>query len=206
VTSGRRSGLEALLRARTLLRSRRAERVVVAGCDEVSDSLLNGLAARGELATAASGGVRPGEAAVALVLEAGGSTDGPADGAVHPMSLLGQSEASVVGRTLEEACVQAVRRALETADVAASAVEWAALSTCGDASLDQAEEAAMSEIFGDHLRIVRPKEIFGETFGAAGLLGCAAAIVGIDAESSAGPVLVSAVDAGGAMAVLIGRG
>jgi 3-oxoacyl-[acyl-carrier-protein] synthase II len=243
VTSGRRSGLEALVRARSLLLSGRARRVIVAGCDEVSPSLLRGLEAAGELARespagaapsvpfdAGCSGIYPGEAAAAVVLESE-DVQGPAGNGLAGLALLGQGEATAVGRTLVEASAQAMRAALERAGVASPDLAWAALSGSGSPKLDAAEAAAFREVCGEALPAAALKATFGETFGAAGLLDCAAAMacreqgfvpptpgyVEDESELPPGslsraprplgrraPVLLSAVDTGGALAVVVG--
>ncbi len=228
VTSGRRSGLEALLRAQSLLRAGRAERVVVGACDEVSDSLLRGLEASGMLAghggaglyDSSSTGVTPGEAGIAVFLERG---DG--DGA----QILGYGESNAVGGPLDAACEAAIAKALERAGVAAADVSWIALAGSGDSTIDDAEASALRSLDLAGRPSAAIKSIFGETFGAGGLLACAAAMVAkpagfvpatpgalsSDAESlglsnasreigNDGAVLISTVDVTGATAVVLG--
>jgi 3-oxoacyl-[acyl-carrier-protein] synthase II len=241
VTSGRRSGLEALLRAASLLLAGRARRAVVAACDEVAPALLRALAASNELRRAPpqagadadsgppagdSSGVYPGEASAAVFLES--ATGAAAAGRVALVRLRGWAEATAVGRSLTAAVGGALRGALERGGSRPEEVSWTALSSCGLEAIDRAEEDAVREVLGGDRPAAALKATFGETFGAAGLLACLAAVIccaegwvpatpGWTASSSGGPgglspgvrpappgpVLVSAVDHTGAAAVLL---
>jgi 3-oxoacyl-[acyl-carrier-protein] synthase II len=236
VTSGCLSGLDALLRARSLLRAGRAEKLVVAACDEVSTPLLEGLRAAGEISSAdpagpsasvpfgaGSGGIYPGEAAAAVLLE---SAAGAARAGRKPiLSLAGIGESSAVRKPLVDAVAGAMQQALAEAGLGQDGVAWLCLSGSGDTELDRAEAAAVSRLFGPAKPAAALKAVFGETFAAAGLLGVLAAGVaqragfvpptpgvrGVESQSlaaerraaSTGAVLVNAVDRAGAVSVVV---
>ncbi len=245
VTSGRRSGLEALLRARHLLAAGRARRVIVTACEEVSPTILRALRARGDLAcddprgsnasipfTTTRDGAYIGEASVAVILEEADGGDHPEDGA--PVArLLGQGEATSVGRSLHDAATAALRGALDSSGVAAGELAWIALSGGGrttEGDLDLVEAEVVNDVCGRDVRAAALSRVFGETWGASSLLSCAAALTSLDAYDTpfvpatpgaagglvdgisgearaldaSGPVLVSSIDPGGATAAVIG--
>lgn len=189
VTSGRRSGLEALLRAASLLRAERAPRAIVAACDEVALPLVRGLAVSEELCledpegpsasepyARGSSGIYPGEGAVALFLES--ATQVAASGRTPMVRLRGWREVTTVGRSLSVAVGDSLRGALESGNSEPNDVSWIALSGCGSRELDEVEAAAVREVFGGRDKPAAAiKSTFGETFGAAGLLACMAAAV-----------------------------
>jgi 3-oxoacyl-[acyl-carrier-protein] synthase II len=236
VTSGRRSGLDALLRAGSLLRSGRARRMVVAGCDEASPALARALRAAGELSpedpfgpspstpfAVGRSGIYLGEGAAAVFLES--SSAAAEAGRQSFIKVLGWGEASTVSRTLEAAVAEALRAALERGDAKPADVSWLSLSGCGSPELDAAEAAAVREVFGEGKPSAALKAIFGETFGAAGMIACAAAALArredivpatpgsersqleglapAPRRAASGPILLSAVETSGATAVLV---
>jgi 3-oxoacyl-[acyl-carrier-protein] synthase II len=214
VTSGRRSGLEAILRAGTLLRAGRATRVITVGCDEVSATLLRALRSTGQSALSIidparrgeHGGVAPGEAAVALLLGAepespeapGAPRSNPEPRAEAMGFVLGTGESNAVGKSLRDAIVEAMQAALRDSGSSPSDVGWLATSRGGIAEHDLPEESAASEVFGPKKPCLALKATFGETFGAAGVLGVAAAVL---AGSNS-----SLVDAKGPWGSLLGSG
>ncbi len=250
VTSGRRSGLEALLRGASLLRAGRAARAMVVGCEEVSSTLLKALRSAGhavfhstvspsaadpcpgEPQVSRGAAVCPGEASVALLLAAERSGD-PGPGTALGV-LLGAAERNAVGVDLREAVRSAMSGALAEAGLAARDVGWLALSTGGVEALDLAEASAARDLFGEDRPRSLLKGLFGETFGAAGTLSAAAALLagrdgfvpptpdawlaslsssvvpllkGVSAGRTLrppGPVLVSAVEETGATAAVFG--
>lgn len=175
VTSGRQSGLEALLRASSLLRAGRAARAIVVGCDEVSRNFLHALSSAGVLPP-----VCPGEASVALLCEEhhGGEPGGGSAVLGESVAILaGSGEASRVGSSLPSAISEAMEMALEEAGVAPRDVGWVSLSVGGHSETDRAELEAVGQVFGVKTPCICPKAFFGETFGAAGTLAVAAAIL-----------------------------
>lgn len=178
VTSGRRSSLEALLRAGLLLRAGRAERAIVLGVDEVSPALLNALAGAGTPGGASAGPWFPGEAGVALLVEPAGSAEAQGRGA--RARIMASAERSAVRKGLSAAVREAMEAVLEDAGLRPEGVAWLSLSAGGRIDLDGAELAAAREVFGPAKPCAALKAVFGETFGAAGALSAAAAAISLE--------------------------
>jgi 3-oxoacyl-[acyl-carrier-protein] synthase II len=223
VTSGRRSGLEAILRAETLLRAGRARRALALGSDEVSPSLLRALegAAVGE-------GAPPGEAAAVLLIER--PEDAAGAGRRARAIISGSGEANAVGMDLSRAIEDSLRAALEDARVAPADVSWVSVATGGGRDLDAAELDAVERVFENRaVPLAAPKAVFGEGFGSTGPLAVACAILaGFEAAfvpgtpagflktrpagfsasprpAPPGPILVSSVEESGATCVVLTR-
>jgi len=225
VTSGRRSGLEAILRAETLLRAGRASRALAIGSDEVSPALLRGLGA----AQGPGAALPPGEAAAAILIEH--PEEASRSGRRTRALLSGSGEASAVGQGLSAAVEDAMRAALDDARLEPGEVSWISLATGGGRALDAAELEAVERVFGREIPLAALKATFGEGFGSSGAIAVAAAVVaGLEASmvpatpdgfpgripggfgfsasprpASPGPILVSSVEETGATCVVIGR-
>jgi 3-oxoacyl-[acyl-carrier-protein] synthase II len=210
VCSGRRSGIEAILRAATLIRAGRARRAIVVGCDEVSPSLRRALEAgrREKLVEEDVHGL--GEAACALLVEPEASARGAGR---SPLAVVaGWGERNRVGLSLPEAIESAARGAVAASGLAPGAIGWIAASRGGGARAG--EEAAALSSAAPRAALVDLKAFFGETFAGSGVLACAAAVAlgfapGVPSWLVAGggvargPVLVSAVEDDGATALVL---
>ena len=194
VTSGRRSGLEAILRAATLLAAGRAPRAIVVGCDEVSRTLLHGLHALEDAQAGST--IVPGEAAAALLMEPESSA--PASPCLG--RLLGAAERSSVRIGIRQAIVEAMEAALADAGLEARAISRLHLSGRFGGGLGTAEAEAARDVFGSQTPRAFVQEVFGETFGTQGVLAAAATLVGEEGLS-----LVSSVDTMGATCAVLGR-
>jgi len=223
VTSGRRSGLEAVLRAGTLLRAGRASRALAIGSDAVSPALLRGLAA----ASGANGVLPPREAAAAVLIERPEDASGRRTRAL----LSGTGESSAVGRGLADAVEEAMRAALDEARLEPRGVSWVSIGTGAGEALDAAELEAVERVFGRATPLHAPKAVFGEGFGSSGAIAVVSAVVaGLGASmvpatppspggripggfgfsesprpASPGPILVSTVEETGATCLVLGR-
>lgn len=239
VTSGRRSGLEAILRASLLLRAGRAARAIVLGADAISGALLSALEASAakDAARAEGGGlagaapartaVAPGEGSAAALLEL---EDHLPSHRQARGRILGAAERNRGRGPLQVAVSAALSHALEAAGLKAREVGWISLSRSGLEILDGPETEAVQDVFGTSVPRVALKGIFGETFGAHGMISLAAALVASRAGfiprvlanpgaredegpsgsipprpdgAGAAPVILSAVDHEGATALVI---
>jgi 3-oxoacyl-[acyl-carrier-protein] synthase II len=194
LTAGAASGLVALGHAVDLLRAGRADALVAGGADALDDDLHRWLAAGG-----LGAGRVPAEAAAVLVLERAelarmrgrailGTVEGVAAG----------FEPDPAGARAGEGLAGAVAMALGEAGIAPAEVR-AAVSAAppGLAGLESRALAGVAP-----RTVVRPKDVLGETFGAAGVLGLLAAL----AETPPGAaLLVLDVCASGHVAALVAR-
>jgi 3-oxoacyl-(acyl-carrier-protein) synthase len=196
VTAGCRSSLEALRYAADLLETGRADRVAVAGCDEVSRPLLDGLTALGLLAredplgpnssvpfSQGRSGLYPAEAAAALLLERVSEEGAGPSGLLSPPVLgviEGSGSSSSVRRGVQSAAREAMEAALSMAGLRPSEIGWLALSGSGSVPLDAAEAEAARALFGGAAPAAAIKRQSGETFGAGGLLAVAAAVLSLE--------------------------
>jgi 3-oxoacyl-(acyl-carrier-protein) synthase len=116
---------------------------------------------------------------VALLLEGQGGklTDGNVAPGGPAAILAGSGEASCVGTSLPSAVREAMESALLDAGVTPADVGWMALSVGGHPEADRAELEAVRQVFRTPIPCICPKASFGETFGAAGILAVAAAIL-----------------------------
>lgn len=208
VTSGRRSGLEAVIRAATLLTAGRAPRVIVLGCDEVSQTSLRGLDSLREGAwDAPELAIPPGEAAGALLLEAAGPPPARSIG-----RLLGAAERSSVRKGVSRAVEEAMRAALADAGVTANEITHLSLSGRYGGGIGQAEAEAALAVFGGKTPRMCLQQVLGETFGAQGVLAIAAELAVRNEAASEfspaahwpeGPFLVSSAETTGATCAVV---
>ena len=95
---------------------------------------------------------------------------------------------------------RAMRGALEDAGLEPGDVNAVWSSACGFSLGDEAEANAISRVFGDEVKVLRPKLKLGEPIGAGGPLCAALAMKGWDLGdegSPPGPVLVNSMSLGG---------
>jgi 3-oxoacyl-(acyl-carrier-protein) synthase len=75
-----------------------------------------------------------------------------------------------------DAVARAIRGALGDAGVDAADVDAVCASFGGLSDIDAAEHRGIAEVFGEDIALAAPKQMLGESFGAAGALGMAAAV------------------------------
>jgi 3-oxoacyl-[acyl-carrier-protein] synthase II len=209
ITSGRRSGLEAILRATTLLRSGRARRAIVVGADEASPSLLRAMSARRSAGAApASYSAFLGEVGVALLLEllpAGGAPGGG-------LLVAGRAERNVSRRRDARACLaEAVAAALAEAGVEPAGVGLVLTSRGTDEPLDGAGAAALRPLLERGAVEVDLARIHGETWGASGALAAGTVLAFLGQTGLSDPwrrageqaALLASLDSPGATCVVL---
>ena len=191
VTAGGASGLTALGEAMEAIRAGRADVVVAAGVDATGDALAEWLAATG-----GAYGAPPAEAGAAVVLERTGRR-GP-----EVCRLAGHASAfepEPAGAAAGDGLAAAIAAACADAGVAPADI--ALVVSAAPPPLASLEARALAAALGGcRPRLLIPKRAFGETFGAAGVLGVLAA----GAEAGRGePVLVLDVCPTGHVAALV---
>lgn len=190
VSNGNPGALDAVLVADLHLGAGRADSLLVGGAEAMSEGIYLAFQSLGSLAEAggpyrpgepAGDGMVLGEGAAFVVLES--DEVARARGAKVWAEVAGYgtafeppaSEALVVhASTL--ATAQAARAALAEAGMAPGDVDVVAASVGGYPVIDAAELAAIAEVFGPDVCVAAPKALLGETLGATGAMGMAAAL------------------------------
>jgi len=172
LTAGGASGLVALGHATSMLRAGRADMLLAGGADAVDDPLVRWIEA---------GGLAVGrpvvEASAMLVVEP--ASVARARGAAVQAMILGHAAGFVPPNDPDgaaQALVHVIRRALRDAGVDGERVSLVVRGA--PPALADLEERALRAALGDRASVagVAPKEMLGETLGAAGPLGVLALV------------------------------
>jgi 3-oxoacyl-[acyl-carrier-protein] synthase II len=193
VSDGNCGALDAIACADIYLETGRAEALLVGGAEAMSEALYLAFHRLGALENVVAGtpptwtthGTRLGEGAVLLAMEP--EDRAAARGAhVHAVAcgygtafVPPESEASLIHAS-SEAVERAMRFALEDAGIDAREVDVIAASVSGLRAFDCAELQAIERVFGSRVCVAAPKAVLGETLGAGGGMGMAAAIAWLD--------------------------
>jgi 3-oxoacyl-[acyl-carrier-protein] synthase II len=188
VSDGNCGALDAVACADIYLDAARADAILVGGGEAISEPLFVAFLKLGALADAqfagdapVQGGTRLGEGAAFFSMEpielaaargarARALVTGYGTSFVPP-----ESEASLIHPS-GEAVARAVQSALDDAGIAPGDVDVVASGASGLAAFDREELAAIARVFGDRACVAAPKAILGESLGAAGAMGMAAAL------------------------------
>ncbi len=216
VSDGNCGALDAVACADVFLETERAEAILTGGGEAMSEALFLAFER-----LAALGDGRLGEGAAFLALE---TPEGArARGARVLGQLVGYGTAFVAPAesTLlfasRAAVARAARQALEDAAVTAKDVDVVASSVSGLSKFDNEELAAIADVVGG-AAVAAPKLVLGETLGACGAMGMAAALAWLDgapptplvrgsAPGKVETVLVTSIGYyGNASAVVVRRG
>jgi 3-oxoacyl-(acyl-carrier-protein) synthase len=190
VVDGNCGALDAVLTSETHLVNGRADAFLVGGGEALSDPLYFafrklGVLAEGKRAylpgAAGSEGMRPGEAGAYLVVER--EPDATRRAAKRYGRVIGygnvfeppESEAVLVHAS-SRAVERTIAMALSDAGLAASEIDAVCSSLGGMPNFDRAERDAIAAVLGPDVPVFAPKALYGETFGADGALGTAAAL------------------------------
>ena len=197
LTAGGAAGLVAIGHATDLLREGRADALVAGGVDALGDALARWLD-DGALAV----GRAASEAAALVVLEVEAAAR--ARGAAVVGTIVGHAtafEPEPRAAGAGDGLAAAVEDALAEAGVAPGEVD--AVVSAAPPGLSALEARALGRALGGaRPRSLAPKDVFGETFGAAGPLGLLLALAGADRGSI---VLVLDVCPSGHVAALVAR-
>lgn len=173
------SGMDALETAHQLIEAGAADRVVVVTSEGLSQELLPILETTDDLDWqvpapfgAKRAGYVPGEAAVAMIVEAAAREQ--SSGANVRALLLGRSGVSH-GNQTAATYMAAMQAALEDARISAAEVGCIMASANGS-KCDDIEARAISATFGDLVPVTSVKAAFGECAASSSLLSIAAAI------------------------------
>jgi 3-oxoacyl-(acyl-carrier-protein) synthase len=183
VSDGNCGALDAVAAADVMLSNGRADALLVGGGEAMSEALFLAFHRLGAAALTAKGAEGPciGEGAALLVLEEAAAA--ASRGASSLAEVVGYGTAFRAperDRTLVHPSAEAMERAIESAladaGVVASAVDLVVSGVAGLRHFDEAELRALARVFGEDVAVVAPKLGLGETLGAGGAMGMAAAI------------------------------
>lgn len=182
VVDGNCGALDALLVAETQLRHQRGNAFVVGGGEVASEPLMLALK---KLGLMEQGGLDVGEGAAFFVAER--LADAEARGAKVLAEVVGygaafdppESDALLVHGSAR-ALADAIRLALTDAGLETSDVDLVVRSESGLSVFDDAEKRALGELGLLECAALRPKRWIGETFGASGAFGMAAALTAMN--------------------------
>lgn len=196
VVNGNCGSLDAVLSAETHLLNDRADVFLVGGGEALSEALYVAFRKLNVLADDArrfapgsphSQGMRLGEGAAYLSLEK--AAFARARGARVRAEIIGygnafdapDSEARLV-HVSSDALTRAIQMALRDAELSADQIDVVASGLCGVAEFDSRELAGIHDVQGVRrdLPVAAPKVIYGETFGAGGVLASACALAWFD--------------------------
>ncbi len=222
VSDGNCGALDAIACADIFLETGRAEAILTGGGEAMSEALFLAFDKLRVLGTNGAG-ARLGEGAAFLVLEP--IERAKARGAKVLATVTGYGTSFVAPKddvTLlfasSEALERAIENALADAGITASDVDLVVSGVSGIARFDDEERTAIGKVLGASVPVTAPKQVFGETLGAGGALGMAAALACLDgsapscllsgsAPAKVDKVLVTSVGYyGNASAVVVTRG
>lgn len=226
VSDGNCGALDAISCADIFLETGRADAILTGGGEAMSEALFLAFEKLGVLGKpfSESGRSRLGEGAAFLVLEPmelarlrGAKVLAAITG--YGTSFLAPKEDTTLLFASAQAIERAITQALDDANVTAKDVDLVVSGMSGIARFDDEERAAIDKTIGAArpVPIAAPKLLFGETLGAGGALGMAAALAWLDgarptclvagnAPSSVEIVLVTSVGYyGNASAVVMRR-
>jgi len=178
IADGNTGALDGVLHAAIHLEQNRADAMVVGGGEVITEPLV--LAMR-RLGLFDSPDFALGEGAAFVVLERAATAE--ERNAVPLGFVIGfgaafdapESEAALV-HACDDVVERAVRAALTDASVEASEIDLVVSAVSGIAAFDDAEREALDRVFDPSVARLEPKRAIGESFGAAGAMGIAAAL------------------------------
>jgi 3-oxoacyl-[acyl-carrier-protein] synthase II len=201
VTAGHAAGASSLCYGADLVSRDHADAIICLGADILTDTVITGYK---ELGMLGDDGFALSEAGVGVVVERLGKAQergariyGEVLGQGITSDALGLGRVDPEGEGIERAMRTALERAgVEPGDVAAV---WAAKT--GLRVADEAEDKAISRVFGDDVKVMAPKLKLGEPMGAGGSLNTALALKGWqegdEEHSPKGAIVVNATSLGG---------
>ncbi|MEU1263516.1 beta-ketoacyl-[acyl-carrier-protein] synthase family protein [Streptomyces cellulosae] len=201
LTSGHAAGAAALGVAFDLLRSGRAERLLVPAVEALSPAMLDAYRGIPLFGSAAGRRYTLAEAGIALVLERRSSAERRV-APVHAV-VLGHgtaSDACGIGRwdPSGDGVERAMREALRDAELRPDDISAVWANAAGLATADRPEQSAVERVFGEgRVRIEAPKRVLGEPVGAGAQLSAVLAVGAWRDGAARGPVVVNSSSLGG---------
>jgi 3-oxoacyl-[acyl-carrier-protein] synthase II len=204
------SGAMAVVGAARVIRSGRADAMLVGGADGLSEEVYRGWAVSGMLSPSRGNGA---EGCRPFGKDANGAVLGEAGAFLaleeqkHCAARGGRALAAIAGEAVAGDLVDAMRLALNYAGVVPSQISLVVASANGDPDADARELRALRTVLGEPLpRLLAVKAQVGECMGASGPLGLIAASVTLGAVRMTGCALVNCTDNhGNAVCTLVGE-
>lgn len=189
VSDGNCGGLDAVACADIFLATARADAILTGGGEAMSEALFLAFRKLGALGPAGAGGARLGEGAVFFGLETlehararGAKVLGLVTG--YGTAFVAPDDEHTLVFASREAIGRAITQALADAGVEAKDVDVVASSVSGLARFDDEELAAIEGTVPGK-PVAAPKLVLGETLGAGGAMGMAAALAWLDGATPA---------------------
>lgn len=166
------SSANALATARNLLHMDQCDAVIVGGADSLCHLTVQGFAALEAMSERIANpfsknrdGINIGEGAALMLL-----SKTPSDIALLSVGCSSDAHHISAPQPMGEGAEQAMRTALQQAELKPLEVEYLNLHGTGTALNDAAESQAVSRLFGDKLPCSSSKPLTGHTLGAAGII------------------------------------
>jgi 3-oxoacyl-(acyl-carrier-protein) synthase len=179
VSDGNCGGLDAVACTDIFLETVRADAILTGGGEAMSEALFLAFEKLGVLGTSEHE-TRLGEGAAFLALESPEIAEERGARVLGVVTGYGTAFVAPEDSTLifasREGMTRAITSALADAELEAKDVDLVVSSIAGLARFDDEELAAISAVLGAHVPVVAPKLALGETLGAGGALGMAAAL------------------------------
>lgn len=202
LVNGNCGALDAVLSAHTHLEYGRGDAFLVGGGEALTDALYLAFDTLGVVADSGqvfapgsshSQGMRLGEGAMYLCVER--ESEARTRGANILGTILGYGTAFEVPQSEVEivhfkalSIQRAIESALKDAGLKPSDIDLLSSSLSGIVPMDQAELEAIAQIFDPEILVLAPKQLWGETLGAGGAFGMAAALSWMAGTSLGTPI------------------
>jgi 3-oxoacyl-(acyl-carrier-protein) synthase len=177
VSDGNCGGLDAVAVSDIHFISRRAEAILVGGGEAMSEALFVAFLKLGALARQARLG--EGSAFVALEPMASARARGAnvmAESIGYGTAFIGPEDGKPLLFASDAAMSRAIEAALADAEVDAKDIDVVASGLAGLRMFDETELLGIQRVLGASTPIAAPKDVLGETLGAGGAMGIAAAL------------------------------
>lgn len=207
ITDGNTGSLDGVLHAAIHLDQSRVDAMVVGGGEVVTEPLV--LAMR-RLGVSDLPDFGMGEGAAFVVLERAASAEAREASTLGYVRGFGGAfgapdREAVIVHVSPDVIERAIRDALRDAELDASSIDLVVSAANGIEIFDDAEAEAVRRVFGADVRRIEPKRSLGESFGAAGAFGIAAALASFARGQAERAIVVAVGFYGNASAVVVTR-
>ncbi len=190
VSDGNCGALDAVACADVFFDTDRADAILVGGGEAMSEALYLAFHSLGAL----EDGTRLGEGAALIVVEPAEQAQSRgarvmAEIIGYGTAFKGPSTESPLVHASSDAMERAIQFALADAEIEPSAIDVVASSLSGVRAFDDAELAGIRRVLGEGVCVAAPKMVLGETLGASGAMGMAAALAWLEGAAAPAPLV-----------------